>query len=118
MLQNSKLKLPVLEAAIILITIVAIISVSIIMLGLNPHLPIIFSIMLLMVYGRLKGVSISEIEKGMINGAASGLGAVYIFFFIGMLISSWMASGTIPTLMFYGFELFSGLPFFFSVFSR
>lgn len=116
MLQNSKLKLPVLEAAIILITIVAIISVSIIMLGLNPHLPIIFSIMLLMVYGRLKGVSISEIEKGMINGAASGLGAVYIFFFIGMLISSWMASGTIPTLMFYGFELFSGLPFFFSVF--
>ena len=116
MLQNSKLKLPVLEAAIILITIVAIISVSIIMLGLNPHLPIIFSIMLLMVYGRLKGVSISEIEKGMINGAASGLGAVYIFFFIGMLISSWMASGTIPTLMFYGFELFSGLSFFFSVF--
>ncbi len=116
MLQNSKLKLPVLEAAIILITIVAIISVSIIMLGLNPHLPIIFSIMLLMVYGRLKGLSISEIEKGMINGAASGLGAVYIFFFIGMLISSWMASGTIPTLMFYGFELFSGLPFFFSVF--
>lgn len=116
MLQNSKLKLPVLEAALILITIVALISVSIIMLGLNPHLPIIFSIMLLMVFGRLKGVSISEIEKGMISGAASGLGAVYIFFFIGMLISSWMASGTIPTLMFYGFELFSGLPFLFSVF--
>jgi len=116
MLQSSKLKLPVVEAAIILITIVALISVSIIKLGLNPHLPIIFSIMLLLVYGRIKGIAISEIEKGMINGAASGLGAVYIFFFIGMLISGWMASGTIPTLMFYGFELFSGLPFFFSVF--
>lgn len=116
MLQDSKLKLPVMEAAIILISIVALISVSIIMLGLTPHLPIVFSIMLLMVYGRVKGVSISEIEKGMINGAASGLGAVYIFFFIGMLISSWMASGTIPTLMFYGFEWFSDLPLYFSVF--
>ncbi|MBD3106944.1 Na+/H+ antiporter NhaC [Bacillus sp. AGMB 02131] len=116
MLQDSKLKLPVMEAAIILISIVALISVSIIVLGLNPHLPIILSIMLLMVFGRLKGISISEIEKGMIKGAASGLGAVYIFFFIGMLISSWMVSGTIPTLMFYGFELFSDLPLYFSVF--
>ena len=116
MLQSSKLKLPFWEAAIILSIIVALISVSIIKFGLNPHLPIIFSIMLLMVYGRVKGVAISEIEKGMINGAASGLGAVYMFFFIGMLISAWMASGTIPTLMFYGFEWFSELPLYFSVF--
>ena len=116
MLQSTKLKLPVWEAVLVLLVVFASISICIIGLGMNPHLPIIFSIIFLMLYGRFKGLPHHEIEKGLINGAASGLGAVYIFFFIGMLISSWMASGTIPSLMFYGFHLFSGLPLYFSVF--
>ncbi|WP_424236964.1 Na+/H+ antiporter NhaC [Bhargavaea ginsengi] len=116
MLQSSKLKLPVWEAVLVLLVVFASISIGIITLGMNPHLPIIFSIIFLMVYGMFKGLPIHEIEKGMINGAASGLGAVYIFFFIGMLISSWMASGTIPSLMYYGFHLFSDLPLYFAVF--
>lgn len=116
MLQSAKLKLPVWEATTVLIAILGMVSVGIIYLELVPHLPMIFAIMLLMVYGIIKKIPISDIEKGIINGASSGLGAVYIFFFIGMLISSWMASGTIPSLMFYGFELFSDLPLYFSVF--
>ncbi|KZE38944.1 sodium:proton antiporter [Bhargavaea cecembensis] len=116
MLQSSKLKLPVWEAILVLLVIFASISICIIMLGMPPHLPIIFAIIFLMVYGRLKGLRIPEIEKGLIQGASSGLGAVYIFFFIGMLISSWMASGTIPSLMYYGFHLFSDLPLYFAVF--
>lgn len=116
MLQSTKLKLPLWEAVLVLLVIFASISICIIVVGMNPHLPIIFAIIFLMLYGRLKGIPIHEIEKGIINGATSGLGAVYIFFFIGMLISSWMASGTIPSLMYYGFHLFSDLPLYFSVF--
>ena len=116
MLQSAKLRLPVWEAVLVLLVIFASISVGIIALGMVPHLPIIFAIIFLMLYGKIKGVRIHELEKGLIQGASSGLGAVYIFFFIGMLISSWMASGTIPTLMYYGFHLFSDLPLYFSVF--
>src|SRR5690606_38135285 len=115
MRQSSTLKLPVWEAVLLLLVVFASISIGIMMLGMNPHLPIIFSIIFLMVYGMFKGLPIHEIEKGMINGAASGLGAVYIFFFIGILVSSWMASGTIPSLMYYGFHLFSDLPLYFAV---
>ncbi|MEH6941367.1 Na+/H+ antiporter NhaC [Bacillus sp. JJ722] len=99
-----------------MVVILAMLSYGIIVLGVQPHLPMILAMVLLMVYGMIKKVAISDIEKGIIAGASSGLGAVYIFFFIGMLISSWMASGTIPTLMFYGFELFDGMPLYFSVF--
>ncbi|CAH2714765.1 Na(+)/H(+) antiporter NhaC [Neobacillus rhizosphaerae] len=116
MLQSAKLKLPVWEAAIVMLTILGMVSSGIILLGLTPHLPMIFAIMLLMVYGIIKKVKISDMESGIMKGATTGLGAVYIFFFIGMLISTWMASGTIPTLMFYGFEWFSSLPLYFSVF--
>src|SRR5690606_26511046 len=52
--------------------------------------------------------------NGLVDGAKSGLGAIFIFFFIGMLISSWMASGTIPTFIYYALEIVNG-KFFFAV---
>ncbi len=50
----------------------------------------------------------------MIQGAQTGLGAVLLFFLIGILISSWMASGTIPVLMYTAFMLTGG-PWFYAL---
>src|SRR5437879_3927888 len=100
------------EALIILAISLTIIGFGIIRYEMTPHIPILGAMLVLIIYGRMKGLTFSIIEKAMMNGAAPGLGAIYIFFFIGMLISSWMASGTIPTLMFYGFEYISGGSFF------
>ncbi|WP_034302067.1 Na+/H+ antiporter NhaC [Bacillus cihuensis] len=114
--KNVKLKLSLGEALVILAISLTIIGVGIIHFEMTPHMPILGAILVLIIYGRMKGLSFSIIEKAMIKGAAPGLGAIYIFFFIGMLISSWMASGTIPTLMFYGFEYISGSSFYAIVF--
>ncbi|MFI8686529.1 Na+/H+ antiporter NhaC [Rossellomorea sp. NPDC077527] len=92
------------EAAAVLLAVLGIISISIIGVGSVPHIPIILSLFFLMVYGLLRKVPFKEIEQGMIAGAQGGLGAVLLFFFIGLLVSSWLISGTIPTLMYYGFE--------------
>ncbi len=94
----------VLEAAAVLLAVLGIISVSIIGVGSVPHIPIILSLFFLMIYGLVRKVGFKEIEQGMIAGAQGGLGAILLFFFIGLLVSSWLISGTIPTLMFYGFE--------------
>ena len=79
------------------------ISVSIIKFDSVPHLPILFSILLLICYGLVKKVSYRKLERGLVEGAGAGMSAVFLFFFIGMLISSWMMSGTIPTLIYAGF---------------
>jgi Na+:H+ antiporter, NhaC family len=97
----------VIEASVILIAVLGIISGSIIGLESVPHIPIIISLFFLMVYGLSRKVKFKEIEQGMIVGAQGGLGAILLFFFIGLLVSSWLLSGTIPTLMFYGFEFVS-----------
>jgi Na+:H+ antiporter, NhaC family len=101
--QNPRL----IEAIAILMIILAIISFSIIRLEAVPHIPIIISLFILMVYGFIRGLKFKDIEEGMILGAQGGLGAVLLFIFIGLLISSWLISGTIPTLMFHGFDLVS-----------
>jgi len=111
-LEDTKLKLSSLEAMLILSCILLMIGTGIIYYGMNPHLPIIGAILLLFLYGGFKGLSFRVMEKALIQGALSGLGAIYIFFFIGMLIAVWIASGTIPTMMYYGFELVSNQSFY------
>ncbi|KIL45854.1 sodium:proton antiporter [Jeotgalibacillus soli] len=78
-----------------------------------PHIPIIVGIMLLIVYGICRKVSLKELEEGLSMGVSSGIGAVFIFFFIGMIISAFMIAGTIPTLMHIGLAM-GEWPFFFS----
>ncbi|WNN78099.1 Na+/H+ antiporter NhaC [Lysinibacillus capsici] len=105
-----------LEASFITILIIAIMAYSIGYLKATPHIPIFLVIAILLAYGLLKKVTFRDLEGGMIAGASAGLGAVFIFFFIGILISSWIMGGTIPTLIYYGFLTVSPNFFFAIVF--
>lgn len=106
MLQTKAAHLPGrIEAGFILIGIIFIISFCIIMLGTVPHIPILISILFLFGYGMSKTISYSVLQNGLISGAKPGIAAVFLFFLIGILISSWMAGGTIPVLMETGFKL-------------
>ncbi|WP_026582256.1 Na+/H+ antiporter NhaC [Bacillus sp. J33] len=113
---HAALRIKPLEAFIVTLLILAGISYSIIFSGAVPHIPVVFAVMGLFAYGLLKKVSIKEMENGLIEGAKSGLGAIFIFFFIGMLISSWMASGTIPTFIYMALEAVNGKFFYAIVF--
>ncbi|MFK5706778.1 Na+/H+ antiporter NhaC [Lysinibacillus boronitolerans] len=105
-----------LEAGFITILIIATMAYSIGYLKATPHIPIFLVIAILLAYGLLKKVPFRDLEGGMIAGASAGLGAVFIFFFIGILISSWIMGGTIPTLIYYGFLTVSPNFFFAIVF--
>lgn len=106
------------EAASALLTfsIVVLMSTSIIIFESVPHIPILFSILLLLGYGFFKKIPFKKLEKGLVEGAGAGMSAVFLFFFIGILISSWMMSGTIPTLIYAGFHLITPAFFFAIVF--
>ncbi|KEF37052.1 transporter, NhaC family [Schinkia azotoformans MEV2011] len=112
----SVLRMKSFEALIIIIILLVFISYSMISLGVVPHIPITLSIIGLIAYGLVKKVSIKDLEKGMTNGVQSGIGAVFIFFFIGMLISSWIAGGTIPTFIYAALSLDSSQYFYTIVF--
>lgn len=103
-----------LEACMVTILVILTIGFSIIVWDATPHIPIILVISLLIIYGLIKKVSFRDLEAGMIAGASAGLGAIYIFFFIGILIATWMMSGTIPTLVYIGFSIVSP-NFFFAI---
>ncbi|UOQ43544.1 Na+/H+ antiporter NhaC [Halobacillus salinarum] len=115
MLHLQPKKLPhLMEACSILTVIIFIISYFIINIQSPPHVPILIAILLMTSYGFVKKIPFQTLQYGMIQGAQTGMGAVLLFFLIGILISSWMASGTIPVLMNAAFSL-SGGPWFLAV---
>lgn len=114
--EKAVLDLKPLEALIVVIILLSWIGSTMIFLGVIPHVSIITAVIGLLAYGLWKKVSIKNLEEGMIHGARSGLGAIFIFFFIGMLISSWVASGTIPTFIYAALNTVSGQFFYAIVF--
>ena len=108
--------MPRLEAFGVVIVLVAAMGYSIISLGWLPHMSILTSIIVLLVYGLIRGVKYTDMQTGMAASLQQGIGALYLFFFIGLLVSALMMSGSIPTLMYYGFGLISPQYFYLSAF--
>ncbi|TFE03695.1 Na+/H+ antiporter NhaC [Jeotgalibacillus sp. R-1-5s-1] len=102
------------EAIGLIVIVIGMMSVSMIGFGAVPHIPMIGSIIVLFVYGLLKKVSFKKMQTGLAEGTVSGINAVFLFLFIGLLISALLISGAIPTLMYYGLSM-AELPFYFAI---
>jgi NhaC family Na+:H+ antiporter len=48
-----------------------------------------------------------DMERGIVDGISKALPAILIMLTVGVLIGSWMASGTIPMVIYYGLQLIS-----------
>jgi NhaC family Na+:H+ antiporter len=53
------------------------------------------------------GYSWEEMQQGIVESIRKALPAILIMLCVGMLIAAWMASGTIPMLLYYGLKLVS-----------
>lgn len=87
--------------------IILIMGVTMIGFGWVPHLSLILAICFLLAVGLFKGLSFDDMQMQMATGIMRGIGAIYLFFFIGLMVAALMMSGAIPTLMYFGFELIS-----------
>lgn len=57
------------------------------------------------IIGFRNGFSWSQIEEGITEGISVALGAMLIILAVGSLIGTWLLSGTVPTLIYFGLEL-------------
>jgi len=78
------------------------------LLGMSPHAPLLWSVVLTGVVGRYWiGVGYSDLSEGIEHGLKMGLQAILILFTIYALIATWISAGTIPGLMYYGLGILS-----------
>ena len=99
------------QAAVCFGGIFVLISAGIFTLNTNLHTLLIAALMWSAFHGITLGYSFSDIRQGMSSGINKGLGAIYIFILIGMLVAALIGSGTVSFLIYYGLKYLSPLLF-------
>jgi len=109
MSQTTEAKKPGLGLAfLVFVGVAAIISLGILKLGQDAHIPIVLAATLAAVVGRfVLGIKWSVMEEGVISAIASAMQAIVILLIIGMLIGIWMKAGVVPGMIYYGLDLLS-----------
>ncbi|RST98160.1 Na+/H+ antiporter NhaC [Vagococcus vulneris] len=92
------------ESVGILLVILVTIGTSIIGFKLPAHVGILFSIILMVGFMKYKHASWDDLHEGIVEGVKPGIIPIILFILIGSLIGLWIAVGTIPTIMVYGFS--------------
>jgi len=77
------------------------------------QIALLFGAVIASVIGIRQGFSWKTIQEGMIKSIKSSLGAILILLVIGALSGTWMISGVVPTMIYYGLDILS--PSFFLV---
>jgi NhaC family Na+:H+ antiporter len=109
---NRIIKKPSLVDALIpVIVLITMLAGTVYVFGLDSFGPnqvaLILAAAVAAMIGIKNGLTWSEIEKGMIETISMSLQALLILLMVGSLIGSWILSGTVPTMIYYGVALMS-----------
>lgn len=94
-------------ALIPIITLIIAASLAVFIWDSGMHVPLLIGVMAAALVAIVKGWHWQEIEDMMIRGVSRGLPAVFILMIIGTIIGTWIASGVIPSIIYYGLSIIS-----------
>lgn len=81
----------------------------------TPHIPLACGILITALFMAARGRKWEGMESRFLRVIKVGLPAIIILMGVGMLVGSWIIAGTVPTILYYGFEIFSPSSFLVSV---
>ena len=106
-MDDKKRQIPLKVALIPVIFLVVILFIAIGFLKQDPHIPLICAAAVAAVIAAFYKFSWRETLDGMLHGINLAMGAILILMVIGTLIGTWMLSGIVPTMIFYGLTILS-----------
>lgn len=107
-LRMREKRVPTVGIALIpIVSMVVLLFVGVFMYGSDPHVPIMLSAVVASLVALYLGFSWKELEQGVMKGITLSLQALLILIILGTLISTWLAAGIVPTMIYYGVEFLS-----------
>ena len=109
--KNSALKAPsFIDSFIPVVSLIFMLAASVIYFGNNSsygpnQIALLFCMGIAIVIGFKNGATWAEMEKAIVHGISLALGAVLILMAVGSLIGTWLLSGTVPTMIYYGLQI-------------
>lgn len=103
--KQSKNKVTPLQAIIMLIVAIAIIIIGLLVLKVNNRIVLAFDGIIMCTMAYCFGIKYDDIQKGIKDTVTSMIVAILILIAVGTLVASWMISGTVPLMIYYGMKL-------------
>ena len=85
--------------------VIVIVISGLLWLGISLHSLLVIALVWVAGHSYWLGFNYKSIKSSMISGIEKGLGAIFIFFLIGILVAALIESGTIGALIYYGLDL-------------
>ncbi|MEH6443301.1 MAG: Na+/H+ antiporter NhaC [Oceanospirillaceae bacterium] len=73
----------------------------------TPHVPLAIGLAITALLAWMRGYTWDDIEGGVMQVVRVGLPSIAILMTVGMIVGVWIASGTVPVLIYYGLKLLS-----------
>ncbi|WP_017549924.1 Na+/H+ antiporter NhaC [Salinicoccus carnicancri] len=105
--ENAKQEFNFFVALIPLVLMIAAMGTTVVWLGQDPHIPLIFGTASAAVVAMIHGYKWDDIEKMMFKGIRLALPAIVIIMLVGLIIGSWIGGGIVATMIYYGLALIS-----------
>ena len=87
--------------------LIVVMAVSIIVYGVDVHVPMFIGVILAALMALYLGYDWGFIEKAMMDGIYNALQAAIILMIVGILIGVWVVGGGVPAMIYYGLKLLS-----------
>ncbi|WP_261842117.1 Na+/H+ antiporter NhaC [Aliamphritea ceti] len=106
---NNKIAKPGLIMALLPIVLtLAILGIQLFYFGdFTPHIPLAIGLAITALIGWCRGYRWDDIEDGALHVVRVGLPSIAILMTVGMIVGIWIASGTVPLLIYYGLKILS-----------
>ena len=98
-MQAKQSSLP--HAVLVFTMLVVMISVGFFKMQISLHIVLYFVLIWAALNARMLGYSFGDIRRMMKESISRSLSAIYVFLLIGMVIASFMKSGTVVALIYY-----------------
>lgn len=95
------------SALFVMAVAIAILLTGVLVLKLDPHIPLLTAIIPISVYGIYLHISWEELMDSAYKSIMECMEAAILVLTIGMVVGSWIASGTVPFIIYWGVKLFS-----------
>ena len=101
-------KIPVWQCLLVMVVMNAALMWSIIVDdGGEPHIALIIAASFAAIIGAINGWKWNYMEQGILASINRSMQAILILGIVGAMICSWLAAGTIPSMMYYGIKVIS-----------
>ena len=105
--QRTEKKAEFLPSLLVMVAAILVLVGGILVLKLDPHIPLIMCTFVLVFYGLYLGISWSDMMSSAVKSISECIEAIIIMMSIGMVVGAWIAGVTVPFIIYWGLKIFS-----------